>query len=68
VILRRRIAIEIKRTSSPRPRKGFLLGCQDIGATERYVVTPRQEKHPLGHDTEAVGLRGMIEILLAAGV
>jgi len=50
------IAIEIKRTSSPRPSKGFLLGCEDVGATERYYVLPKADPHPIGHDTEAIEL------------
>ena len=57
------LAIEIKRSSSPRPEKGFLNGCEDIRATERFFVIPAGEEHPIGHGTEAVPLAAMLERL-----
>jgi hypothetical protein len=48
------IAIEIKRTSTPEPGKGFLLACDDIGATERYYAIPAGEEHAIGHGTRAI--------------
>jgi len=53
---RRVLAIEIKRSSSPAPGKGFLLGCQDVKATERFIVKPSGEAHSVGQDVEAVSL------------
>jgi predicted AAA+ superfamily ATPase len=58
------IAIEIKRTLSPRVGKGFRLGSEDVGATERYYVIPGTETFPLGHETQAIGLLEMVERLL----
>jgi predicted AAA+ superfamily ATPase len=55
------LAIEIKRASAPVPSKGFLLGCEDIGATRRHLVMPGGEAHSVGHDTEAVPLAELIE-------
>ena len=55
------IAIEIKRTLSPRLGKGFLLGCEDIGATSRYCVTPSGGAFPMGSDTEAVNLQDFLQ-------
>ena len=53
------IAIEIKRTLSPRVGKGFRLGSEDVRATERYYVIPGTETFPLGHETKAIGLLEM---------
>ncbi len=57
------IAIEIKRTLSPRIGKGFRLGCEDIGATHRYYVIPEGESFPLSPDTEALTLADLIQRL-----
>ncbi len=57
------LAIEVKRASAPVPGKGFLLGCQDIGATRRFLVVPGGEAHSVGHDTEAVSLSELGERL-----
>jgi hypothetical protein len=54
------VAIEIRRSSSPRPEKGFLNGCEDIRAAERLFVIPTGEEHPIGHETEAVPLLAML--------
>jgi hypothetical protein len=50
------VAIEVKRSATPRPEKGFLLGCEEVEAAERYFVIPGGEEHPIGHGTEAVPL------------
>jgi len=50
-----RIAIEIKRTLSPRISRGFRSACDDVGATHRYFVIPTSESFPLDARTEAVG-------------
>ena len=57
---RRVLAIEIKRSLSPRLGKGFRLGCEDIGATSRYYVTPSGDAFPMGEDTEAISLQGFL--------
>lgn len=58
------MAIEVERSSTPRPGKGFLLGCDDVGATERYYVVPGARTHPIGKDTEAVGVVELIDRLV----
>ena len=58
---RRVLAIEIKRSTSPVPAKGFLLGCEDVKATERYIVMPSGEAHSVGQDVEAVALVEFLE-------
>jgi len=52
-------AIEVKRTSTPRLGKGFVLGCADVGATERWFAIPEGDGHPIGHETEAVGIHAL---------
>ena len=61
--LRRVIALEVKRTLSPQVSRGFSLGCEDIGATERYYVIPAGERYPLGHDTEAIALEDLVRLI-----
>lgn len=53
---RRCFAIEIKRTSSPKPSRGFRLGADDIGATDRLFVIPKGERYPVSDDVDAIGL------------
>ena len=45
--------------------KGFILGCEDIRATERFNVIPSGEAHPVGHDTETIGLLELFQRLVA---
>ncbi len=58
-------AIEVKRTLSPKVGKGFQLACEDISATERYYVIPKGDKYPIGHDTHAVSLLGMLQHVMS---
>jgi len=51
---RLRIAVDIKRTSTPRVGKGFHQGCEDIRATHRFLVYSGQERFPLTHDVIAL--------------
>lgn len=60
------LAIEIKRTLSPKIGRGFRSAAEDVGATERYFVIPQGEPFPMSDDTEAVPLREMIERLSAS--
>jgi len=55
------LAIEIKRSLSPTVSKGFLHGCEDVRATQRYYVIPQGESHPLGKSVEVVGLEEFLE-------
>lgn len=57
------IAIEIKRTSTPKLTPGFLNGCIDIKATLRYFVYPGDKQFSLGQSTEAIPLTVLMDIL-----
>ncbi len=59
------IAIEIKRTLSPKLTPGFLNGCQDIKATQRYFVYPGDKLFSLGQSTEAIPLPALMDLLTA---
>ncbi|MEA3290862.1 MAG: ATP-binding protein [Pseudomonadota bacterium] len=59
------IAIEIKRTLSPRPGKGFRLAAEDVQASRRFYVIPTTDRFPIGADTEAIGLADLIRELRA---
>lgn len=49
-------AIEIKRSLSPRPDRGFHSACADLAPTARFVVYPGHERFPLGEGVWASGL------------
>ncbi len=57
------IAIEIKRSLSPTISKGFYQGCEDIGATQRYVVYAGAERYAISKDVEAMPVCSMIALL-----
>jgi len=59
----RMTAIEIKRSTAPNVSKGFHIGCDDIGATARFVVYPGNERFPLGKNTEAIPLRELMALI-----
>ena len=49
-------AIEIKRSSAPKVTKGFHLACEDIQATHKFVIYPRNERFTLPYDIQVIGL------------
>ena len=57
------VAIEVKRTLSPRVSRGFLNACSDIQATHRFYVIPDGEDIPMGHDTEGLTLPRALSVL-----
>ena len=58
--LRRRVAIEIKRSLAPAPSKGFHFGCDDIKAKHRYIVYPGPEKYPVSSGVTVMPLSEML--------
>lgn len=57
---KRRWAIEVKRSLSPHPSKGFHLACEDVKPTRRLVVYPGQERYRLDAATEAIPLSALL--------
>ncbi len=60
---RRVVAIEIKRSSAPKPERGFYEACKDVNPTHRYVVYPGEEQFSLSHGVYAIGLYALIKEL-----
>ncbi len=60
---RTKYAIEIKRSFSPVISKGFYLGCEDIGATKRFVVYSGEETYPISKGVSAISIAGMMKEL-----
>jgi hypothetical protein len=58
-------AIEIKRSLSPKIERGFHIACDDLEPARRLVVYSGEERVPLPHDVEAVGLRALARELAA---
>ena len=56
-------AIEVKRSLSPKPGKGFHFACDDLKPDQRYVVYPGQERFALPSAVVAISLRGLIEAM-----
>jgi predicted AAA+ superfamily ATPase len=51
-----RWAIEVKRSSTSKPTRGFHQACQDLNPTKRFLVHSGSDRFPLKHDCEAIGL------------
>lgn len=54
-------AIEIKRASTAKPRQGFYSACDDLQPRKRLLVCAGNERYPIGHGVEAVGVRVLAE-------
>jgi predicted AAA+ superfamily ATPase len=60
---KKKYAIEIKRSMSPSLSKGFHLGCEDIKATQRFIVYPGKERFPVTKEVSAISLPDMMNEL-----
>lgn len=56
-------AVELKRSFSPKPERGFYSACEDIKPQRKWVVYPGQEAYPLVHDVQAISLAGLCDEL-----
>ena len=59
-------AIEIKRGTTAKPRRGFYAACDDLQPVRRWLVHAGSDRYPLGDGVEALGLRELA-LLLGAG-
>lgn len=57
------LALEIKRTLTPKVSRGFRLGLEDIRASRGYYVIPEGKSYPLGETIEAIGLCDLLSQL-----
>jgi predicted AAA+ superfamily ATPase len=60
-------AIEVKRSLTPRPGKGFHSACADLAPERRFVVYPGDEPYPVGNDVLAIPLPELARMLAEAG-
>lgn len=56
-----KIAIEIKRSSAPKPRKGFHIACDDLGVEERYLVYPGDATYEQPSGITAIPLHALMQ-------
>ncbi|MDX8412834.1 MAG: ATP-binding protein [Mariprofundales bacterium] len=49
-------AIEVKRSLAPTLSKGFYYGCEEINATQKFVIYPGGDCFPLAKGVEVMGL------------
>ena len=61
-----RWAVEIKRSASARPGRGFPIACADIGAARAFVVHAGDDRYPVSETAEAIGVRALAAELRAA--
>lgn len=61
-----RWAIEIKRNSAPKPKRGFHSACADLEPQHRFYVYPGTEQFPLDERIDAIGVVALAKALQAA--
>jgi hypothetical protein len=54
-------AVEVKRSLSPTPSRGFHVACEDVKATRRLLVYPGKEPYPLKGQVEVVPLQTILD-------
>lgn len=54
-------AIEIKRSMSAKPDRGFYNACEDVQADRRFVVYAGAERYPVSETVEAIGVLDMVQ-------
>jgi hypothetical protein len=61
-------AIEIKRSLSGRPEKGFYIACQDLKPDRRFVVNAGSGQYPIDAEITAIGLHDLAAMLASLAV
>ena len=60
----RRIGIEAKFSSAPKPTKGFWQALEDLGVAKAYVVAPVTDAYPLAANVEVIPVTQLTQALL----
>jgi hypothetical protein len=60
-----RWVVEVKRSLSAKPSRGFHVACEDLKPRRRFVVHAGEDEYPLGDSTEAVGVQRVAALLAA---
>jgi hypothetical protein len=58
-------AIEVKRSLSGRPEKGFYIACHDLKPDKQFVVNAGLEQYPIDAETIAIGVSALAGMLSA---
>jgi hypothetical protein len=58
-------AIEVKRSLSGRPEKGFYIACRDLKPDKQFVVNAGLEQYPIDAETVAIGVPALARMLSA---
>jgi uncharacterized protein len=53
-------AIEIKNSVAPKIKKGFHLACEDVSATQKFVVYSGTDEFPIGNGTVVIALKNLL--------
>jgi hypothetical protein len=53
-------AVEIKKGTAPKITRGFQRACEDVQATQKYVVYGGDDEFPVKHDTTVVSLQNLM--------
>ena len=61
-------AIEVKRSLTSRPAKGFYIACRDLGPDKQFVVNAGLEQYPIDAEISAIGLPTLARMLSALTV
>ena len=59
-------AIDVKRSTSAKPERGFYNACEDVQPDRRFVVYAGAERYPVSGTVEAIGVPEMVRQVLAA--
>lgn len=54
-------AVEIKRSATTKPGRGFYSACDDLGPVRRLLVHARTDRFPMGSGVEAIGICELVE-------
>jgi predicted AAA+ superfamily ATPase len=56
-------ALEIKRSPSAHPERGYYIACDDLKPQHRFVVNSGSERYPVAPGIDAIGLNGLAKML-----
>lgn len=59
-------AIEIKRSLTPRPERGFYSACEDLAPARKFIVYPGNDRYRIAPDIEVVSLAALAECVRGA--
>ncbi len=60
-------AVEVKRSLSPKPERGFYVACDDLRPAKRFIVYPGAETFPLYNGVNAISLEDLAALLIREG-